>query len=360
MSDQTRSKFALIEFGRGAAASIVVLHHAGSFMAQPHLFGVEPLNGLFRNFNVGVDFFFVLSGFIIAWVHHDDIGRAGRTGSYARKRFLRIYPPYWGILFPLVLYYALAPGAGSPEQSDPINTVLSIGLLPYTSQPVLGVAWTLTHEIFFYAVFAAVIVCGRRALWALPVWAVAIVAAHVLFDGLPFPLSFLLSPFNLEFLMGVGAALLLRARRLPMPWVLAAAGLVAFVLLMVFAPNIQDDMLVGRLAFGSAAALFVFGVVEGERSRRTPLPLPPALAYFGAASYAVYLVHPIALLLLLRVVRKLGGLGLGPDVLVFVVTAGAILFGSLYHSMVEWRLVALARRVLSYVGGDRSATQTAR
>ncbi|GGE01114.1 acyltransferase [Aureimonas endophytica] len=344
MAEARKLKFGVLEIGRGVAASLVVLHHAGNIVAQPRFFDAVPFGGHLENFNVGIDFFFVLSGFIIAWVHWPDIGARARLGRYALKRFLRIYPPYWGVVLPLILLYALFPKAGIPSQHDPLNVVTSILLLPNTVQPVLGVAWTLTHEIFFYAVFGAVIVFGRPALWLLPIWGLAILAASGAGE-LPFPLSFVLSPFNLEFIMGVGAALLLRRRAMPAPWLLAVGGAGAFLALTLFAVHIQENPLLARLAFGGAAVAFVFGTVEIER--RHPLRLAPGLALFGAASYAIYLVHPVALSFLVQIASHTLRLTAVPlEVVVIALAALAGGAGLAYHRLVELPLARLAARIV--------------
>jgi peptidoglycan/LPS O-acetylase OafA/YrhL len=50
---------------------------------------------VFQFGHAGVDLFFVISGFIITYVHYDDIGTPSRLGRYAARRFQRIYPLYW-------------------------------------------------------------------------------------------------------------------------------------------------------------------------------------------------------------------------------------------------------------------------
>jgi peptidoglycan/LPS O-acetylase OafA/YrhL len=345
-----RDKFGSIEIGRGIAALLVVLHHTGSIMSEPRFFGAEPFNGHFNNFNVGVDFFFVLSGFIITWIHWSDIGRKERIGSFAAKRFVRIYPPYWFILFPLTILYLVFTGAGQPSQRDPVNIILSIFLLPNPGPLVLGVAWTLTHEIFFYALFAVIIWAGRKALWLLPAWALAIVTTNLLvtfhaIGSLDFPFSFILSPFNIEFIMGVGAALILRHARIPVPYVIAALGVVVFFVLTWFFGHIQDDPLVGRLAFGTASTLFVLGAVEIERHR--PLKVPGFLLAFGASSYAVYLVHPVALSFLINLSSRLGiSTYLSLNVVAIMISLVATALGIAYHYMIERRLIRLGRRLV--------------
>lgn len=339
-----RLRFGALEVGRGVAAGVVVLHHAGNIVQQPRFYDAVPFGAHLYNFNVGVDFFFVLSGFIIAWVHWGDIGIPARLPRYAMKRFLRIYPPYWAILLPLTLLYLLFPQAGIPSQRDPVNIAMSALLLPYPASPVLGVAWTLVHEIFFYAVFAAVIAVGRGALALLPVWGAAIGAAS-LWRVEAFPLTFFLNPFNIEFLLGVGTALLLRRGRLPVPGAFASAGAAGFLGFMLLATDIQDNALVGRLAFGLTAAFFVAGCVELERRR--PLRPPPFLLFFGAASYAVYLVHPVALSFAVQALSRLPTHGWPLEAVVLILAAVGVGAGFLFHVAVEKPIMRLSKSATS-------------
>ena len=86
------NKFSAIEAGRGVAALLVVGVHS-----RNHLFkgGTENmLADLFLLGHSGVDFFFVLSGFIIMYVHYRDIERPERVGNYLRRSFTRIYSSY--------------------------------------------------------------------------------------------------------------------------------------------------------------------------------------------------------------------------------------------------------------------------
>ncbi|MCM2476291.1 acyltransferase [Rhizobium sp. CG5] len=351
----SNGKFNLIEIGRAVAAILVVFHHTGSLMSQPRFYGAEPFRGHFENFNVGVDFFFVLSGFIITWIHRGDIGQAGRVGNFARKRFLRIFPPYWIILIFLVVLYQVVPNAGVASQRDPVNILLSVFLLPYTAQPVLGVAWTLTHEIFFYGLFALVIAGGQRLLWLFPAWALAIIAWNLGPAGVDptgqyardhFPLSFMLSAFNLEFLMGVAAAEILRLKRIPYPLLFVLTGVVSFLGLMLFATEIQHHALFGRMAFAIPSVLFVLGAVEMERQKS--LPIPRLLALLGAASYAIYLVHPVALSFFLQGFSRLLGTDNSLEIISLVLALLATVTGVVYHIVVETPAISFFRKTLRY------------
>jgi peptidoglycan/LPS O-acetylase OafA/YrhL len=327
-----KGKIEGIEVGRGVAASLVALHHAGNLAAQPRFFGVEGFGGHLGNFNVGIDFFFVLSGFIIAWVHWRDIGERGRVRRYAVRRFVRIYPPYWGVVIPLILLYQLFPLAGVPTQHDFVNGVFSLLLLPYPHPPVLGVAWTLVHEVFFYALFGFIIVVGWRAIWLFPAWGALIVAGQVI-PHLDFPWGFVLSPFNIEFLFGAAAAIWLRSHTLRFPTFFFLAGMTVFIGSMLLGTHIQDDLFIGRLVFGLSALATLAGMVEYERSYQ--INVPSYLKFFGEASYAIYLVHPVAESLASHAVTVIFLRTQPVEISIFVLAVTGIVCGCAYHWLIE-------------------------
>ncbi|MBQ0820531.1 acyltransferase [Microvirga sp. HBU67558] len=331
------SKFGGIEVCRGVAAIWVVLAHATAIMSEPRFYGQEIWDGILLPLGgAGVDFFFVLSGFIITWVHWGDVGQPGRLGQYAKRRFLRIYPAYWAVLFPLALLYSLNPGAGTPSQHDPINLVFSAMLLPYPQPPVLGIAWTLVHEIFFYSLFGLLILAGRRLLWLVPVWIAGIVLAELWYSRLPFPASIFLNALNLEFLMGALAALCLRRTRIPAPALFAVLGCTSFIVLALGAPDFLKISLLGRLAFGTSALLGILGLVEWERSYG--MKVHGLFRGAGAASYAIYLVHGVALSLISQLLVRFSGQTLPLSAAFLLLVTGAAAAGYLFHRVVEVRL----------------------
>ena len=78
-----------VQIARGVAATAVVLAHA-NLIIDSRLFHGWLVTGW-----CGVDFFFVLSGFIICYANSADIGHAERLPIYLYKRFVRVYPVYW-------------------------------------------------------------------------------------------------------------------------------------------------------------------------------------------------------------------------------------------------------------------------
>lgn len=332
-------------FARGLAAAIVVFHHAGSIASQPRFFGEDAFGGLLTRFT-GVSFFFVLSGFFIGWVNWKSIGVPNATWSFATKRLSRIYPSYWLVLIPLILLYQMFPNAGDERQRDLVNVFFSLFLLPYPDQPVLGVAWTLVHEFLFCIVFAAVIFCGQRAVRLLFVWAAAIVAINLFFKDLPFPVSFYFNVANLQFLMGILTARLIKERSVPVPGVLLVTGLVVYLGFMVFGMHLTTDYFFERVIWASGACLIIAGLTGIERKK--PVLLPKGMMVFGVASYSIYLIHPIALSFAIHALYRLPTREFPVEVVVVMLAVIGITAGVLFDLLIE---APLAQRVRGWVDG---------
>ena len=101
-----------LEIGRGLAALAVVMFHAN---AGSRLVGGPDLHWM-RALEHGVDFFFVLSGFIIFAAHADDIGKRGQILPYLLKRGIRLFPLLWLVV---IGYAALRILAG--DTVDPMT-----------------------------------------------------------------------------------------------------------------------------------------------------------------------------------------------------------------------------------------------
>src|SRR5690348_7748162 len=164
-------KFLSVEAARGVAAILVVLVHGSDMLAGPKYFSAMPLGGIFRFAHAGVDFFFVLSGFIIFHVHQRELGDPTKFGRYIRRRFVRIFPTYWTILFLYGLILAISPTRDYYERNV-VAVLTSTFLIPVPAHdPILGVSWTLQHEVLFYAIFATLFFARSVGWVVLSAWA---------------------------------------------------------------------------------------------------------------------------------------------------------------------------------------------
>lgn len=183
------------------AALYVVLYHLGGIRLGP---GGDPFAGLpgLRSFAdagyVAVSFFFVLSGFILAYVY---LG-GGCLQPLARRdfwraRFARIYPTYAvGLLITAPFFVAGAFGPGAHRSpGERASAALAAITLTQAWSPATALAWnvpgwSLSVEAFFYLLFPlaamGIAPLGRRGLWATmaTAWFVSLAAAgaYVWFD----------------------------------------------------------------------------------------------------------------------------------------------------------------------------------
>jgi exopolysaccharide production protein ExoZ len=281
-----------VEAGRGVAALLVVLYHA-SLHVEGNVPGSAMLWGLPHFGHAGVDFFFVLSGFIISFVHRTDLGRPDRLAHYLERRFTRVFPFYWLVLGFSLLGTWLLHRTQFPGVREIFSNLL---LLPQTEDKIVGGAWTLVYEIMFYFVFA-IAICNRRiGATVLCVWAALVAAGFFLTPGSESPpLAVATSPFCLEFFLGIGAAAVLSACTVPRSGLVLAIGVAGFALAGVCEVSGRLDGFgaTARLAYGTCSFLIILALVEHERLGR--LRVPRFMAVLGRASYAVYLVHLIAI-----------------------------------------------------------------
>jgi len=227
-----------LQAGRALAALMVLGFHLG--LAIKAYFGVGSLQLPWGH--AGVEFFFVLSGFIIMTVHRQDVGRPRQLGHFLYRRFIRIYPIYW-----LIFLIAFA-GAFRIVNLTPSDLLRALLLVPDDVAPVISVAWSLQWEVVFYLLFGAFIVnpwLGLIAV-ALAMWALQEGGAYFALFG-----AGLLSAWIHQRQWSLSGS------------VMAGLGLALFVLACAF------DVLTGQkltLLLGLGAAVLILGLATAERA----------------------------------------------------------------------------------------------
>jgi exopolysaccharide production protein ExoZ len=331
-----------IEAGRGIAATLVVLYHVARHLDKGP--GAPALRSAFQFGHAGVDFFFVLSGFIILFVHYNDIGNPLRLPHYVARRFTRLMPTYW---VALALTIALA-AAGAHVFPGILDLLRSATLLPSDQEPIVGVAWTLQFEVLFYTLFAVMIVNRPAGFILLGTWFLAS-AAGTMIDlsatGLP-PQFY--GAYALEFFFGMAAAFTLGNCTIPKPRLVLISGLVLFgtaALLENF--RIIDGYLnYARLAYGIPAAVLVLGIAEADR--QSILFVPSVLRRIGAASYSIYLFQFLFIGPVWRIIIATGlDHGLPVVVQFLILTFAAVAGGIIVSDRIEYPLM---RRIRNHRG----------
>lgn len=349
----TESRLALTDFARGIAALLVAAFHATALLSKPKYFAVDPTQGFFQFGSRGVDFFFVLSGFIIAYVHWFDLGKPNRLRAYSLKRAIRIYLPLWVVAVPYILACFLMnadilPPGWSPRLEQVFG---SLTLMPTRELPLPTVVWTLKHEMLFYILFAVILWRPRigAALFALG-GLLCLYHATIGFAS-NFLVDFFCSVYNLEFILGVGCGIYARNAKVPYPVAFAMLGLVLFAYAAV---DYREPEFVARwlantstlwqaTKFGVSSALIILGLSQIDRS--TSVKVPPALALLGSASYAIYLVHAPAMTFSCKALMVAGRyVPLSPWLAFGILMAIGVSTGIAFHFFIEMPLVRCARR----------------
>lgn len=288
--------FQSIQVLRACAAWGVVLYHIHVILNES---GQSGWFSLFSNGYLGVDLFFVISGFIITSTSRGYLHRPGSLRTYLSKRFWRIYPVYWLCLSSIV-FYAFIRGIGTGSDSMAalfsLQNLVSNFLLFPTELTFLHDSWSLSHEVYFYLLVALVLV--SRALIVVPV----LVLGGTLLsawgwgaDRVDVVDSLIFSPFNVEFGLGVLLSLLVGKRT---PGLLPGSGLL-FLLAAGMIYHVGITSVWNRVVWAgllSFALIFLVTAWEYRRARR----IPPLLIRLGDASYVLYLLHGSVLLALHR------------------------------------------------------------
>lgn len=136
------------------AAAMIVIQHSASFF---HIW--EEFTTTFTLIQ-GVTFFFVLSGFILTYAH-SNLSGAGNAVKFMWARIARVWPAHiftMGLLY-ILWVYPFATGLVVTAKQTILSATLTQAWSPWPSDffAFNGVAWTLSVEMFFYAMFPLLI-----------------------------------------------------------------------------------------------------------------------------------------------------------------------------------------------------------
>jgi peptidoglycan/LPS O-acetylase OafA/YrhL len=347
----TDERFPCFNGLRAVAALLVVFHHAAFATAfeqrgfrVPFTDSVVPIGAYFAHMDIGVQIFFLISGFLLyrPMVASAFAGRAPRdVRTYARHRFLRIYPAYWVAFVCIALFvgvYMPVSGGRSLFEYFFLIHLYDTGSVIVNGRPVwralggISQSWTLVVEVSFYIFLPLYAAMMRRlgrgrdresrfrlemAMLAV-LYAFSVVWRAFVYWGVPDDTAFAFLgnfwlPANLDlFALGMGLAVVrtwAEARDGPVPllerigrvdwlwWVLAALSFhtASYWIGLPRGLELVDGgrAFARELFYSGAAFFFLLPAVFGPQDRgvtRRFLQLRP-MVYLGMISYGIYLWH---------------------------------------------------------------------
>lgn len=331
-----------VQYLRGIAAMMVVFHHARDEFggAMSVTFGAR-----------GVEIFFVISGLVMMYSTQGGQLAAGASFRermaeamlFWKRRIARVVPLYWIALFlSATLAYRTA-------LTDPILLQDAL-FIPHWNRvhpdkiwPTLVPGWSLNYEMFFYFLFGLSLLLGRFSIVFMSAALLGLCLLSFVGEGQSAAFHFYTAPVMLHFLAGVLLYYLVeylrqRAAWQPPRWSMILLLLVGFAALATLPQRIGNNALLLSSSVIVFSAIFLF---DGVR-----LPL---LRLLGDASYAIYLFHVLALLMVTEVFASTGLAAATPwEVMArFVIYLGVSgIVGVLVHLAVE---KPMTKHALSFI-----------
>lgn len=340
-------KIPAIQYLRAIAAIAVVFDHAATLSALDKYYGQRTLLHEFLiSGALGVNLFFVISGFIIV-VSSFEKGtlQARKTiAGFLMARFIRILPMMW---IAIVSYAALRVLGRSSEFS--VTPYLNaFFLLPFGEYSPNNI-WTLRHELIFYAVFGVSFLFSEKTKVNRSVFFLWI-AASVFLSMIELPnegasslvfeiIHNVFFPGNLLFGIGaaVGAAYLrypaifestsnASIKFLQQWWVLAALFAGTMWMGSVTTVNAKNlNSILESMPF--YALMVIICAFSAERYSKIAY-------YLGSASFSIYLFHPHIESAMLGVMSKVAP-ALPITFVILAVSAVSVLSGCIIYSCLE-------------------------
>ncbi|WP_431043941.1 acyltransferase family protein [Streptomyces sp. P1-3] len=334
-----------------AALMVAAYHYGGRGGEISQAWGSSPrdqfptASGYFAYGCLGVQIFFVISGFVICM---SGWGRPLR-GFFA-SRVSRLFPAYWAAILLVTAVFALPWVAYRTVSAS--DTLLNLTMIqqPLGADRVLGVCWTLWAELRFYALFALFVVLPgasrQRVVLFCAVWTLAAALADATDES--FLQTVLMPEYAPYFIGGIGLYLIHRFGHDALAW-----GIVGMSFLVgqhyavaglwhassggdVFSHRSQLGI-IAVVAFGYlAVALVACGRLQWADWRW--------LSVAGALTYPFYLVHEHLGWVTVQVLHRELGV---PSYATFALTLALMLvLAWLLYRFVEQRLTPLLKRAL--------------
>lgn len=320
-----------LTFTRFVAVLIVVAFH---FCANVPPFDNEEVAKVLRQGPYAVQYFFFLSGFIMASVYATNTPQNFNKYKFWTARIARIYPVY---LLGLGLSFLL-------NTPDPLVLLLNLTLTqawsPTHALSMNNPGWSLSVEVFFYAIFPAVLfILQKGKLWIGAVVAIVLCLAHealnfyliysfknstavnpfIEFLGPYFPILSL--PF---FLAGNVLGTLAKNKSIPSFLINLTSSSLAMVALLAIWVYFRLPVMIVPFA------LLILSLTNNDKARSLESPLA---IFLGESSYAIYILHfPLYLLFINHVSQYLH---VSKTAQFYVYLTGLIGISSVVYALIE-------------------------
>ncbi|MEO2073958.1 MAG: acyltransferase [Bacillus sp. (in: firmicutes)] len=289
-----RRRLSYVQVSRAIAILFVLLGHVNILFYTHYKYDWFHMGQWERT--GGVDFFFIVTGFMIYYLYHKHAGVPGKASEFLLKRVIRIYPLYWMFTLLAIAVSVIFP---SMDGAYSLETIIkSMLILP--TEPILASTWSLSHVVFFYLLFTAYIFKPKISKRIIFFW----IVATILIELKILPISehtFFVSFSSLEIIFGSLIAYLTLNFTFRLSSLYIFIGLLGY--LAVWINNIYNLVSIQAPIFYCLfSMILMLGISEKDKKERN---VPKALSFLGDASYSIYIAHGPFLQLYILILEKL-------------------------------------------------------
>jgi len=332
-----------VQYLRGLAALSVLITHVLQWPI------VEYNMVLLKTGRLGVEVFFVISGFIMTMIAGSG---TFRPQDFLGRRAIRIVPAYWAATILITVLALAAPNQFRTTIPTVEGFIKSLLFIPSVDPkaPLLTLGWTLDYEAFFYMAFASLFFLGSKARTAVLCGLFAVLVAIGLVLQHPTHVqAFYTSMSMIGFCLGAVVAQLYRhgiaMRGSAARWVLCAALPVLLALFYIIPwDNAEHALLPVHLLMSATAVCIVMIGLQIEVAGR--LPRNVVLKYIGDTSYSLYLYHIFAVAAVWAVAKRLFDVQQPFAYLActLIAIAAGMAFGSVCYHLIERPFLTASRK----------------
>lgn len=357
---QQNNQIYSIQLLRAIAVSLVVYAHSIDLVEYFKIGSFQASYKYLQNFGaIGVDIFFIISGFIMVYVTSNLEG-ISKIKAFFKKRIIRLYALY----IPYMLFFIFYK---HPDVRTILKNLLLLPIFDNGTQfimPSINIAWTLSFELFFYMLFtiALIIYKKKHSIITILIFLILILTG-LLLKSTEVHFVFITNPIFIEFVLGIILGIIYTNKiKIPLTIVILMMvyAILNYHLLIhngygsvseanftidgsaslrrVFLWGIPSFLLVGSILYlfqHSFASLFATNKIVEFIKKTTML--------IGDASYSIYLTHTLffSALIYLKVffISVQNG-----DFLIFLFLVAAIIIGYLTYIFIENPLLKILRK----------------
>jgi len=294
-----------LDLMRFIAASGIVFHHSKEFFFRPsqRLAIHRQMSGL----ALFVDLFFVISGYVIAYIYENRMKSLADYGKFMQRRIGRLVPLHWLTLVCSMVLWVILLKAGAPSrlavyrpECIAMTVALLHGGLSCNGTIFNGQSWSISAEMAMYLLFPLFVFLGMRRRWfllpagftVLAVIAAVLLTWHAtLMDAWTLSLRGVVRALP-SFIIGVGMWFLRDTlQRIPYARALLAVAVVSLVCSMMTAAPV---LVVLSLIYVTAVA-----AIAADLQKKVGR-IVTVVAPLGQLTYSIYMWHEMFILVLMN------------------------------------------------------------